>query len=50
MRNYSKVYLMAHRRNEFDVTSITEMIKNETVNHFITNIYYIPADARMDGI
>ena len=47
MRNYSKVYLDINDRLDPIVSSMSHMREN---NPSIFNVYYIPRDAKMDGL
>ena len=50
MRNYSKVYLNTRARQDFHFTSV-EDIKNHIEDiGYVNTIFYIPADAKMDGL
>lgn len=51
MTNFSKVYLLSRRRTDFTVSSLTELLDEEDRDGgYITTIFYIAADAKMDGL
>lgn len=50
MRNFSKVYLKTHTRQDFHFTSVEEIKKNIEDIGYVDTIFYIPADAKMDGL
>ena len=52
MRNYSKVYLLSRERNDFRVHSMTDNRNGEDEYEYEYSdaIFYIPADAKMDGL
>ncbi len=48
MRNFSKVFLLTHTRMNFQVLSMT---KNRSEDYeYVDTAFYIPADAKMDGL
>ena len=51
MRNYSKVYLLTHKRQDFKVHSMTDNRSDDEYGYErVDTIFYIPADAKMDGL
>ena len=52
MRNFSTVYLRSHKRQDFRVSSMTDNRsgEDEYEYEYIDTIFYIPADAKMDGL
>ena len=47
MRNYSKVYLGIRVRINFEINSMTKTKRTSLQND---TIFYIPGDAKMDGL
>jgi len=50
MRNFSKVFLLTHKRQDFHFVSMTENRSDVDQYEYIDTIFYIPADAKMDGL
>ena len=50
MRNYSKVYQKIHSRQDFHYTSMEEIRKGDEDIGYMDTVFYIPADAKMDGL
>ena len=52
MTNYSKVYLLTHKRQDFRIHSMTDNRngEGEYEYEYSDTIFYIPADAKMDGL
>ena len=50
MRNFSKVYLKTHGRQDFNFTSMEKIRKGDEDIGYVDTIFYIPADAKMDGL
>ena len=48
MRNFSKVFLIIRTRMDLKIMSMTDIL-NEG-NKYSDTIFYIPADAKMDGL
>jgi len=48
MRNFSKVYLSINDRHDFQAMSMTDSLERRDRNSNTT--FYIPADAKMDGL
>ena len=52
MRKYSKVYLLSRKRQDFRVHSMTDNRSGEGKYEYeyTDTIFYIPADAKIDGL
>ena len=50
MRNYSIVYLNIHARQNVHFKSMGDIRKGIKYIGYIDTIFYIPADAKMDGL
>ena len=48
MRNFLTVYLLSRKRHDFEFASMTEQRSNDSEDS--NTIFYIPADAKMDGL
>ena len=48
MRNFSKIWLFNRKRIDFKYTSMNE-IRDVKIG-YIDSVFYIPADAKMDGL
>ncbi len=48
MRNFSKVYLSLRFRHNFHSLDMTGALNNDGV--YVENTFYIPIDAKMDGL
>ncbi len=52
MRNYSKVYLLSRTRQDFQLYSMTNNRSGEGEDkyEYSNTVFFIPADAKMDGL
>ena len=48
MRNFSTVYLSSRERHDFTFASMAEQRSND--DEYSNTIFYIAADAKMDGL
>ena len=48
MRNFSQVFLSSRDRIDFEFMSMTDMLNEDYRS--VDTVFYIPADAKMDGL